>query len=460
MKRITLLFLLDILGFAFFSCVLLGQNLDISCEVFFRNGNLLAKTPFFRPLLVRNELQIPHPVGTKLGEPFLMKGPLVFVGYGITAKDGTWDDYRGKNIEGSLAVVMTGVPLNDTSRFLLSDWDAFHKIENAIKHGARGVIFAGNPIRERLDNIAQLSFLRLKEKPSADVPVIVVSTSFLEQIFFLDYEQPVRDFTSHPSIPEAVLTVSEDEGKPFGPIELKVELKAFIAHRPLRNIESQHLMVYYYSGSLVDQNIVAFIETHERAYHDISRFCQMELDKKIICLSYPNWKMKWLLTGHLGYGWSTPNFIMEVNDGTSYIDPYHEMCHVFQRKLNPNYIGPFLEGMATLWRGWNGKDVHLLTIENMRRLTKPLRPFSAVLGDQRWREKPEYRGWEYAENGSISKYLIDSYGIYKYTEFFKMLRTDDYKTNSEALKKVYEKNEREIETKWKEFLRKIAGKEA
>jgi hypothetical protein len=116
--------------------------------------------------------------------------------------------------------------------------------------------------------------------------------------------------------------------------------------------------------------------------------------------------------------------------------------------------------MATLWGGWNGKDVHLLTIENMRRLTKPLRPFATLLDDQRWREKPEYREWEYAENGSISKYLIDSYGIYKYTEFFKMLRTDDYKTNSEALKKVYEKNEKEIETGWKEFLRKFAGKEA
>lgn len=77
-----------------------------------------------------------------------------------------------------------------------------------------------------------------------------------------------------------------------------------------------------------------------------------------------------------------------------------------------------------------------------------------LLGDKSYEEKSEYRDWEYADNGSINKYLIDTYGIPKYLEFWKLLRTNDYDANIRALKIIYDKEAKEIEMDWMEFLRK------
>jgi hypothetical protein len=432
-----------------------SQDFDISCDIYLKNGKLLAKLPFFRPLLTRNELHIPHPAGAEFGEPFLLEGPLVFVGYGITAEDKNWDDYLNNRIPGKIAVVMTGVPFNDTSRFIPSEWDASHKIDNAFKHGAIGVIFAGNPLRERLDNLSECSFLQLPETYKPKLPAIVMGTSLLESILLLSYNRPLRDYTSPPSVPETILTISEEENKPFGLLDLNITIKAHVDHNALKKTESEHYETYYYSGSLAERNINDLIQKHEQAYSDISKFCNLELNKKIIYISFPDWKMKWILTGHIGYGWAPGEFIMEVDDGNSFMDPWHETCHIFQNKLNPRYKGPMREGMATYWGGWMRKNVHILAKENLATSVKKLAPLSALLGDKNYKRKVEYRDWEYAENGSVNKYLIETYGIPKYLEFWKLLRTHDYDANIRALKTIYDKEAKDIELEWMEFLEKF-----
>jgi len=431
-----------------------NQAFDIGCDIYLKNGKLLAKVPFFRPLLTRNELRIPHPAGTEFGEPFLLEGPLVFVGYGVTAEDRGWDDYLKTKISGKVAVIMTGVPFDDSVRFPHSEWNASRKIDNAREHGAAGVVFTGNPLRERLDNLTACSFLRLPEAYRPKLRAIVIGTSFLEHILFLSYNKPLRDYTSPASIPEAALTTSEENNKPLGPLDLDIILKAYICHKVLKRLESEHYVAYYYSGSFAEKKISNLVQEHENAYKDISKFCNLELDKKIIYVSFPDWRMKWVLTGHIGYGWGPGEFIMEVDDGSSFIDPWHETCHIFQNKLNPDYKGPMWEGMATYWGGWMGKNVHIIARENLAISAQKLTPFSVLLGDKSYEEKSEYRDWEYADNGSINKYLIDTYGIPKYLEFWKLLRTNDYDANIRALKIIYDKEAKEIEMDWMEFLRK------
>lgn len=70
---------------------------------------------------------------------------LVYVGYGITAPELGYDDYRNVDVEGKIIILETGVPYtkNDTT---LARWTpyAYHryKFRNAVKHGAAGMIYA------------------------------------------------------------------------------------------------------------------------------------------------------------------------------------------------------------------------------------------------------------------------------------------------------------------------------
>jgi len=430
-----------------------AQVFEMNCEVRTSGGELVAKLPLFRPVLVFNELQIPHPTGSELWQPFSLKGPMVLVGYGITTEEGRWDDYQGAKIEGKIAVVVSGVPFNDTARFRLPDWTPARKIDNAARHGAAGVVFIGNPIRDRVDDPNQSGILRLRDRPTTKVHAIVIGTAQLEHILFRTFNGPIREWNTPPSIPRAVARVSEDEGKPFGPLDLGLTLEASINHGPLRKIESEHYTTYYFQDSTSEGRMRQIVELHEDAYKKMTEDLGVQADRKIVYISFPSWKMKWILTGHIGYGWAPLKFIMEVDDGTNALDPYHETCHILQNVLNDNYRGPLSEGFATYWGGWQGENVHKLARENMARLVNSLYPFTTELGDTSvGRHQETYRSWGYEEGGSLCKYLIERYGIAKFLEFWKLLRTGEYETNLRALKTVYGRTPEEVEKEWREFL--------
>jgi hypothetical protein len=73
-------------------------------------------------------------------------GPLVFVGYGITAPELNYDDYQGIDVRDKVVVIMEGEPgeKDPESPFeglLSSDYSrAPHKFRNAQNHGAVGII--------------------------------------------------------------------------------------------------------------------------------------------------------------------------------------------------------------------------------------------------------------------------------------------------------------------------------
>jgi len=430
-----------------------AQVFEMNCEVRTPGGELVAKLPLFRPILVFNELQLPHPIGSELWQPFSLKGPLVLVSYGVTTQDESWDDYHSADIKGKIAVVLSGVPFNDTVRFRLPDWTAARKIDNAANHGAAGVVFIGNPLRERADDPHRSRLLRMRDRPQSNIPAIVLGTAQLEHILFRTYSETIRGWTSPASIPEAIAYVSEEEGKPYGPVELGLTLSASIMHDPLKKVESEHYATYYFENPSMKGQIEKIIKAHEEGYKRMTKDMGVEALGKIIYVSFPDWKMKWILTGHIGYGWASGGFIFEVDDGTNFIDPFHETCHLLQERLNPLYRGPLNEGFATYWGGWRGQDVHELTRENLMRIKKDLFPFSVLLGDTAFDARTsEYRWWGYEEGGSINRYMIDRWGMAKYIQFWKLLRTGEYETNLKALKTVYGRSPKEIEKDWREFL--------
>ena len=84
-------------------------------------------------------------------------GELVYVGYGITAPELDYDDYKNVDVTGKIILLESGIPYskNDTT---LSKWTpyAYHryKFRNAVKHGAAGLLYIGkiaNPNTVNLD---------------------------------------------------------------------------------------------------------------------------------------------------------------------------------------------------------------------------------------------------------------------------------------------------------------------
>ncbi len=83
---------------------------------------------------------------------------MVYVGYGISAPELNYDDYKNVDVKGKIIILEPGVPYtkNDTT---LAKWTpyAYHryKFRNAVKHGAAGMIYISkiaNPNTVHLDN--------------------------------------------------------------------------------------------------------------------------------------------------------------------------------------------------------------------------------------------------------------------------------------------------------------------
>jgi len=76
---------------------------------------------------------------------------VVFVGYGITAPELGYDDYKGVDVKGKIVLMDREVPVSpEPDVEVFKKWRpySFHqyKLENAVAHGARGMIYNYGPI--------------------------------------------------------------------------------------------------------------------------------------------------------------------------------------------------------------------------------------------------------------------------------------------------------------------------
>lgn len=75
-------------------------------------------------------------------------GPLVFVGYGITAEELNYDDYAGVDVRGAIVIVMRQSPDGAAPHGSFARYAPFtDKIRNAREHGVAGIIFIDPPSR-------------------------------------------------------------------------------------------------------------------------------------------------------------------------------------------------------------------------------------------------------------------------------------------------------------------------
>jgi hypothetical protein len=74
-----------------------------------------------------------------------VEAPVVFAGFGVTAKEHDYDDYAGADVKGKIVVVMDGAPAKFPSTVRAYYSDSLVKQRNAVAHGAVGFIDVMTP---------------------------------------------------------------------------------------------------------------------------------------------------------------------------------------------------------------------------------------------------------------------------------------------------------------------------
>jgi hypothetical protein len=75
---------------------------------------------------------------------------VIYVGYGATAPELGYDDYAGVDVKGKIVLMEREAPVSTDDEELFKKWRpySFHqyKLQNAVKHGARGMLYNYGPI--------------------------------------------------------------------------------------------------------------------------------------------------------------------------------------------------------------------------------------------------------------------------------------------------------------------------
>ncbi|HEX9746584.1 MAG TPA: M28 family peptidase [bacterium] len=119
----------------------------------------------------------------------LVSAPVVFAGYGITAEEYDWDDYKDLDVEGKIVFCMSGEPGTDDPDGIfdgtnLSDfghdrWKTF----NAAAHGALALVLVAPPNNVGDEGDALPAFENTGMRVSMNIPVIRITQEVADAIF-------------------------------------------------------------------------------------------------------------------------------------------------------------------------------------------------------------------------------------------------------------------------------------
>ncbi|WP_345225096.1 M28 family peptidase [Hymenobacter koreensis] len=82
-----------------------------------------------------------------------VEAPLVFAGYGISAPELGYDDYAGLDVKGKIVVVIGGAPRPFPSTVSAASQSAVAVLQNALHHGATGVVMAATKPTAGMPNL-------------------------------------------------------------------------------------------------------------------------------------------------------------------------------------------------------------------------------------------------------------------------------------------------------------------
>ena len=99
---------------------------------------------------------------------------VVFVGYGITAPEHNYDDYKGVDVKGKIVLVNRDAPYKDTRNPEYARWVNYcyhqYKIENAARHGAAGFLYIdGNSANPNISYVPTVIVAGIGAEPLSDI---------------------------------------------------------------------------------------------------------------------------------------------------------------------------------------------------------------------------------------------------------------------------------------------------
>ncbi len=101
-------------------------------------------------------------------------GEVVFAGYGVTAPELGYDDYKNIDVKGKIVMVSRDVPYKDVTNPEYSKWVKYcyhnEKLENAVRHGARGLLYlSGNSANPNISYDPSIIVFGISETVSDDI---------------------------------------------------------------------------------------------------------------------------------------------------------------------------------------------------------------------------------------------------------------------------------------------------
>ena len=99
---------------------------------------------------------------------------VVYVGYGMTAPELNYDDYRGIDVKGKIVLMNRDVPYKDVRNPEYARWVKYcyhqYKVENAARHGAVGMLYIdGNSANPNISYIDSMIVCGIGPAPLADI---------------------------------------------------------------------------------------------------------------------------------------------------------------------------------------------------------------------------------------------------------------------------------------------------
>ncbi|MFA5403864.1 MAG: M28 family peptidase [Ignavibacteria bacterium] len=109
-----------------------------------------------------------------------MNGELVFIGYGITAPDLNYDDYKGIDVTGKIVVIITNSPTSTSTNNTFFQYESLYKkISKARDNKAAGIIVVTDKYTE--DILPKLIYSLASR--SSGIPIVKLRREYIENIF-------------------------------------------------------------------------------------------------------------------------------------------------------------------------------------------------------------------------------------------------------------------------------------
>jgi hypothetical protein len=171
-----------------------------------------------------------------------VSAPIVFAGFGITAPEKNWDDYKQVDVRGKTVLVFAGAPWETDLDVVFGYDKLFGKLINAKAHGAVGFIYASpsfgqeEPLSEAFVRAAAHGHNMIlpldTQEPGMSIPAILTSWDVVDQILGMSRVK----FQSAQKLAEKINASKKPVTFEIPGLRFQVDIRAEMIDKPASNV--------------------------------------------------------------------------------------------------------------------------------------------------------------------------------------------------------------------------------